>query len=58
MDKFTHFKLPIEFNLIQFNVILYLIYHSLQWTSVDFCLTPPPPLLVHVVVECPLIKIC
>ena len=24
------------------------------WTSVDFWLTPPPPLLVHVVVECPL----
>ena len=23
------------------------------WTSVDFWLTPPPPLLVHVVVECP-----
>ena len=26
-----------------------------EWTSVDFWLTPPPPLLVHVVVECPLI---
>ena len=25
------------------------------WTSVDFWLTPPPPLLVHVVVECPLL---
>ena len=24
------------------------------WTSVDFLLTPPPPLLVHLVVECPL----
>ena len=24
------------------------------WTSVDFLLTPTPPLLVHVVVECPL----
>ena len=23
------------------------------WTSVDLRLTPPPPLLVHVVVECP-----
>ena len=22
------------------------------WTSVDFLLTPPPPLLVHAVVEC------
>ncbi len=32
--------------------------HSLDppppgWTSVDSWLTPPPPLLVHVVAECP-----
>ena len=27
------------------------------WTSVDFLLTPPTPLLVHVVVECPLSSI-
>ena len=26
------------------------------WTGVDFWLTPPPPLVVHVVVECPLNK--
>ena len=67
----------IEFNSIQFNVILLLFttHYSAQilseiakfwstwtfkgppppeWTSVDFWLTPPPPLLVHVVVECPL----
>ena len=27
----------------------------LEWTSVDILADPPPPLLDHVVVECPLI---
>ena len=44
MGKFTHFKLPMTIRSKSIK--------PPEWTSVDFWLTPP--LLVHVVVECPL----